>query len=203
MNACSARDARRRVAIFAFDFEIDEVPEFIDSGKGVIPGLELFAEFGDGGDDSGNDDFRGDQLTEGQLLIDDKPTTDGEKSGAGDDFEHKQAADLSHEDFEVETAGVEVGAGEVISATGGELVTARAFEEPRATGDLFQPTDHAVFANGFCDAGGNRTAAEDKNDERKDRQEHKAEGEEEGVIEPENDHADHGTENEIDACEEE
>ena len=38
-------EPERGIAIFAFDFEIDEMTEFIDGGERVVPGFELFAEF--------------------------------------------------------------------------------------------------------------------------------------------------------------
>ena len=38
-------EPERGIAVFAFDFEIDEMTEFIDGGEHVVPSFELFAEF--------------------------------------------------------------------------------------------------------------------------------------------------------------
>ena len=120
--------------------------DFVHGSQGVIPGFELFSKLGDGGDDGGDDDFGSDELAQGELLIQYQPTADGEQGGASDDFEGEQPDDLPHEDAEVAAAGAEIVAGEVIGMMCGQIVAARAFEQPRVTCQLFQPTNDAIFA---------------------------------------------------------
>lgn len=45
LDSGTVGEPERGIAIFAFDFEVDEVTEFIDGRERVVPGFELFAEF--------------------------------------------------------------------------------------------------------------------------------------------------------------
>lgn len=45
LDAGTIGESERGITIFALDFEIDEMTEFVDSREGIVPGFELFAQF--------------------------------------------------------------------------------------------------------------------------------------------------------------
>lgn len=191
------------LAVLAFDFEVHDVAELVHGGHGVVPGFEFLAELHEVACDACDDELTGDELTEGELLTDDKVAADSEESGAGQDLDGKESADLSEDDAEMATAGVDVVRGKLVGAIHGEFVSAGAFEEHGELSDLLEPMDDLVLRHGFIDGGADGTPTKDENDQDEHDGQHGGKSKEVGVEEAQEDHADQATEDDVDAVQQE
>ena len=199
----AGRGTRRDFPTLAVGVEVDQVAQFIDGGQGVIPGLELLAELGDGGDHGADDEVARDELAKRELLAEHQAPADDQEGGRGEHLEGQQADDLPHEHAEMPTAVREVAARKLVGAGRGELQPRRPLEEPRVAGDLLQPAHHCVLAPRLGQAGGNRAPAEHEDHEGQAAEDDEHVGEQEGMVEAQHQQADDGADDDVDAVEQE
>ena len=199
----AGQGARRDLPTLAVGLEVDQVPQLVDGGQGVVPGLELLAELGHGGDHGADDEFAGDELTERELLAEHQAAADDQEGGRGEHLKGQEADDLPHQHAEMPTAVREVAAGELVGAGRGQRQAGRALEQPGVTGHFLQPAHGRVLAARLRQARRDGAAAEHEDHEGQPAEDDEHVGQQEGMIEAQHQQADDRADDDVDAVEQE
>ena len=191
------------LAVFALDWQIDDVAELVHRGHRVVPRLEFLPELCERGDDGAQDEFARDELAERDLLADDEPSADTEQPGRGEYLEGEQPGDLPHEDAEVGGARRDVFGCELVGLFVGHGVPAGSLEEQGKVRDLLEPVHEVILHPRFLDAGLHRAASANPQDDHDEHQQHRREQQQDRMVKRQQQHADESAQDEIHAIEQE
>lgn len=192
-----------RRASLALEGYIEEHAHLVHRREQVVEGFEVLAEPREPIEQRGDDELRGDELTERELPLRHEPPAEPQQEPARERLDRERAHDLPEEHAEVSRSGVEIVDRGVVGTAHRQLRSSGSSERERGADELLEPREHRVLRMTLGHTRWDRSAAEPDRDEEDHRDQQHVEREQVRVIERDQDHADPGLKHQRRAMEQE
>ena len=129
-----------------FHRQVQQVPQFVHAGHQFVVAHERLAQAAEPGQHGADNQFRGDELSQGQLTLYHHPTAETQQGRIRQGVQNQDTDLLPHHDREMTASGVQIIAGQSVGGGFHETLAIGPFDQGGVAGQVLQPGGHGILA---------------------------------------------------------